>query len=110
MAGHAVLNLDESLAVTENILTVEGLAEIPHKVMMGLAVLPGMEEEQGRRREERLWKCLTRSHLLERRDRMVLTRMAKQVEEEMNKQPDVCTTTPKYGRQWLRNLLGVQEE
>ena len=89
---------------------MEGLAELPHKVMMGFRVLPGMEEEQGRRREERLWKCLTRSRLLERRDRMVLTRMAKQAEEEINKQPDVCTTTGYYGRQWLKNLLGVQEE
>ena len=58
-SAHAVLNLDWSVAVialmprigmvtmlfqvTENIMTVESLLELPHKLLLGNVLLPDME-------------------------------------------------------------------
>ena len=47
-------------------MTVESLLELPHKLMLGNVLLPDMEEDTSERREERIWKCLTRSSLLNR--------------------------------------------
>lgn len=100
-SAHAVLNLDWNLAVTENIMTVESLLELPHKLLMGNLLLPDMDQDDNERREERIWKCLTRSSLLNRSERRVLRSMVAQVEKKMAKSPKVCKQTS-YGRYWMR--------
>ena len=59
-APHSVLNLDWSIGVTENILTQQMLLDLPHSLLLGLPLLPDTPAWAGERREERLWKCITR--------------------------------------------------
>ena len=99
-SAHTVLNLDNSLAVTENIMTVESLLELPHKLLLGEALLPDMEDIATERQEERMWKCLTRGQLLDKAERQVLKSMAGQVERRMTAQPNTCTSS-NYGRSWM---------
>jgi len=100
-SAHAVLNLDWSVAVTENIMTVESLMELPHKLMLGNVLLPDMEDDMGERREEKIWKCLTRRSLLNRAERKAMWNMAAQVEKKLSKSPKVCKQTS-YGRHWMQ--------
>jgi len=101
-SGHAVLNLDTSLAVTENIFTVESLLELPHKLLLGTHLFPDMDEDPRERREERMWKCLTRGRL-GRKDRQIMADMVGQVEGQLGKYPRTCTAT-NYGREFLRKF------
>ena len=107
-AAHAVLNLDRSLGVTENILTVEALLELPHRLLLGGGLLPDMAE--GERREERLWKCLMRRELgLEERE--VMREGLRQVEGKLGERRGgmVCHQTS-YGRKWVGVRVGKEVE
>ena len=45
--AHAVLNLDETIAVTENMLGVDALKDLPLHLMNNGLLLPEEEYEQG---------------------------------------------------------------
>ena len=100
---HAVLNLDWSLGITENVMTEEMLLELPHKLLMGEGLLPDTEAWPGERREERIWKCLTRGKLLTRWARARLRGVVQQVESRLTGRSGVCRQQ-QYGRTWLREL------
>ena len=105
---HAVLNLDHSIGVTENIMTLEALMELPHKLVLGGSILPDLEERRGERREERLWKCLMRGRLgLEERE--VMREGLRQVEGKLGERRGgmVCLQAS-YGRTWLRVREGSE--
>ena len=83
-------------------MTVESLMELPHKLMLGNVLLPDMEDDMGERREEKIWKCLTRRSLLNRysqiatnvlsllrAERKAMWNMAAQVEKKLSKSPKV---------------------
>ena len=105
-APHAVLNLDWSVGVTENVMTEEMLLELPHKLLLGGRLLPETEAWPGERREERMWKCLTRGKLLSRWARARLRGAVAQTEGKVKRDEGVCSYNPfhhsHYGRNWLR--------
>ena len=105
-APHAVLNYDWSLGVTENIMTEEMLLELPHKLLMGGGLLPETEAWLGERREERIWKCLTRGRHLSGWARNRLKGAATQTERMLKKHEGVCRKH-QYGRLWLGHF-GMQ--
>ena len=106
-----MVNLDWSLAVTENILTVEALVELPHKLLLGRHLLPDTPLQPGERREEKVWKCLTRGRLLARRERQVLLEVARQVEGRLEDRVGgrVCGQAGQ-GRGWVRERGQELEE
>ena len=89
-APHAVLNLELSLGVTENVMTEEMLLELAYKLLIGIRLLPETEAWDGERREERIWKCLTRGKHLSRWARHRLRGVETQTEEMLKKHEDVC--------------------
>ena len=96
------------MGVTENILTVEALLELPHRLLLGGGLLPDMAE--GERREERLWKCLMRRELgLEERE--VMREGLRQVEGKLGERRGgmVCHQTS-YGRKWVGVRVGKEVE
>ena len=105
-APHAVLNLDWSLGVTENVMTEEMLLELPHKLLLGGRLLPDTDNWSGERREERMWKCLTRGKVLSSWARARLRGVVAQTEGKLKKHDGVCSYShihkSYYGRKWLR--------
>ena len=105
---HAVLNLDWSLGVTENVMTNEMLLELPHKLLMGDGLLPDTEAWDGERREERMWKCLMRGHGLSKWARARMRGTLQQVEEKIKQKTGICRQH-QYGRMWVRKLGMIAE-
>ena len=111
-APHAVINLDWSLGVTENVLTEEMLMDLPHSLLLGGSLSPDTTAWPGERREERLWKCLTRrAGLLDRRARRRIRGAAQQTMEKIAEKEAVCGHKMTGTRTWLRELgLDIQAQ
>ena len=110
-APHAVINLDWSLGVTENVLTEEMLLDLPHKLLLGGSLSPDTEAWPGERREERLWKCLTRSGVLDSTARRRLRGGERQSLEKISQRENVCWNKMTGTRPWLKEMgIGIQAE
>ena len=110
-APHAVINLDWSLGVTENVLTEEMLLDLPHKLLLGGSLSPDTEAWPGERREERLWKCLTRSGVLDTTARRRLRGGERQSLEKISQRENVCWNKMTGTRPWLKVMgIGIQAE
>ena len=111
-APHTVINLDWSLGVTENVLTEEMLLDLPHSFLLGGSLSPDTEPWPGERREERLWKCVTRkAGLLDSTARRRLRGAASQTGEMIGGREAVCGNKMAGGRAWLRELgLDIKAE
>ena len=84
-------------------MTEEMLLELPHKLLMGEGLLPDTEAWSGERREERIWKCLTRGKWLSSWARARMRGVVGQVEAKLSKHAGVCNKH-QYGRLWLREF------
>ena len=111
-APHAVINLDWSLGLTENVLTQEMLLDLPHQLLLGGTLAPDTEAWPGERREERLWKCLTRREgVLDSWARRRLRGGERQTLEKISEKENVCMKKMTGTRPWLREMgLDIQSE
>ena len=111
-APHAVINLDWSLGLTENVLTQEMLLDLPHQLLLGGTLAPDTEAWPGERREERLWKCLTRRKgVLDSWARRRLRGGERQTLEKISEKENVCMKKMTGTRPWLREMgLDIQSE
>ena len=111
-APHAVINLDWSLGLTENVLTQEMLLDLPHQLLLGGTLAPDTEAWPGERREERLWKCLTRREgVLDSWARRRLRGGERQTLEKISENENVCMKKMTGTRPWLREMgLDIQSE
>ena len=111
-APHAVINLDWSLGLTENVLTQEMLLDLPHQLLLGGTLSPDTEAWPGERREERLWKCLTRREgVLDSWARRRLRGGERQTLEKISEKENVCMKKITGTRPWLREMgLDIQSE
>ena len=84
--GHAILNLEENISVTENYFLVDSLEEIIHGLMMGESVMSGQAHER------RLWLSLY-NNLLDKEDRKVARSIMDQVQEGLDLNPNLCDSS-----------------
>ena len=84
--GHAILNLEENISVTENYFLVDSLEEIIHGLMMGESVMSGQAHER------RLWLSLY-NNLLDKEDRKVARSIMDQVQEGLDLNPELCDSS-----------------
>jgi len=89
--GHAIMNLEDSISVTENLFSIDSLEDYIHGVMMGKSII-----QYNYNCEELFWKPLY-NKLLDKEERQVSRAIIKQVEQEILKNPELCNTeTLKY--------------
>ena len=85
--------------------------ELPHKLVLGGNLFPDMEEDRAERREERLWKCLTRSGVLDSTARRRLRGGERQSLEKISQRENVCWNKMTGTRPWLKEMgIGIQAE
>ena len=81
--GHAILNLEENISVTENYFLADSLEELLHGLMMGESVMSGEEYE------ERLWLSLYHN-LLNKEERATARNIINQVQAGLEQNPELC--------------------
>lgn len=81
--GHAILNLEENISVTENYFLADSLEQLIHGLMMGESVMSGEDHE------ERLWLSLY-NNLLDREQRAVARNIINQVQAGLEQKPELC--------------------
>ena len=91
-------------------LTREMLLDLPHSLLLGGLLTPDTEAWPGERREERLWKCLTR-RVLDRAARRRLRGGERQTLEKISGRENVCWNKISGSRSWIREMgLDIQAE
>ena len=84
--GHAIMNLEDSISVTENSFSIDSLEDFIHGVMVGNSIV-----QYNYNCEELFWKSLY-NKLLGKEERSVARAMMEQVEQDIDKNPELCNT------------------
>ena len=84
--GHAIMNLEDSISVTENNFSIDSLEDYIHGVMAGKGIV-----QYNHNCEELFWKPLY-NKLLGNEERAVARAIMEQVEQEIDKNPEICKT------------------
>ena len=85
------------------------LIDLPYKLLTGGELLPDTPAWDGERREERLWKCITRkSNVLDKWSRARLFGVLSQVEEKLSRKNSVCQKKVTGLRGWVRRMTSPE--
>ena len=85
--AHAVLNVEDSVSVTENYLLEDSLDDWVHGMLAGEELLDGHYNRQ--RAAEFFWKAMYYK-VLTKEQRLAARKMKEQVEQMIDDQVDVC--------------------
>ena len=85
--AHAVINIDDTISVTENYFLVDSLEDWVHGIMTGKELLNGYESRPGV--EERFWKSMYFKQL-NKHERTTVRTMMSQVQEVMDNNDNSC--------------------
>eukprot|EP00090_Calanus_glacialis_P031463 TRINITY_DN5196_c0_g1_i2.p1 TRINITY_DN5196_c0_g1~~TRINITY_DN5196_c0_g1_i2.p1 ORF type:complete len:477 (+),score=100.44 TRINITY_DN5196_c0_g1_i2:326-1756(+) len=87
--GHTIMNLEDSIAVTENFFTIDSLEDYIHGVMAGKSIVQYNHDSE--ELTDFFWKPLY-NKLLGNKERAVARAIMEQVEQEIQKDPEICKT------------------
>jgi len=92
--AHAVINIDDTISVTENYFLVDSLGDWVHGIMAGKELLNGYESRPGV--EERFWRSMYFKQL-DKYERKTVRTMMSQVQEVMDDNDDICGEAEENG-------------